>query len=151
MPPPGETTSRASLELLYHISRELSSALDLRTVLKRVLFLSMRYLGALRGSIIVLDEKGQPLESAIIADNVVHHHTTHRLRSTLEHGLAGWVVRHRQAALVADTSKDKRWMVRVYEKEEQPGPKSVISAPLLTRDSLYLLSNQGQLYALTLR
>ena len=30
-------TTRASLELLYHISRELASALDLHTVLERLL------------------------------------------------------------------------------------------------------------------
>ena len=33
--------ARASLELLYEIGREVASALDLRTVLHRVLFLSM--------------------------------------------------------------------------------------------------------------
>ena len=59
-------TTRASLELLYHISRELTTALDLRTVLQRVVFLSMKTVGALSGSIIVLDDHGRPIESAIV-------------------------------------------------------------------------------------
>ena len=61
-----DATTRESLELLYHVIRELSAALDLNTVLKRVLFLSMQRVGATSGSIIVLDDKGRPVESAII-------------------------------------------------------------------------------------
>ena len=54
--------TRASLELMYTVSRELASALDLRTVLNRVLFLAMKNVGASSGSIIVLDSNGQPIE-----------------------------------------------------------------------------------------
>jgi PAS domain S-box-containing protein len=129
-------TTRASLELLYHISRELTTALDLRTVLQRVVFLSMRTVGAISGSIIVLDDNGKPVESAIITGEHVHDHTTQRLRITLEKGLAGWVVRNRQAVLVADTSRDERWMPRQYEIDDRPGPRSAVSAPLLVHDRL---------------
>jgi hypothetical protein len=45
------TATRASLELLYNISRELTAALDMRTVLQRVLFLSMRNIDAISGMI----------------------------------------------------------------------------------------------------
>lgn len=134
--PKEDASTRASLELLYHISRELSSALDLSTVLRRVLLLSMWNIGATSGSIIVLDAQERPIESAIIVGDVVHDHTTQRLRSTLEQGLAGWVVKNRQAALVLDSTTDKRWITRQYDTEQQLGPKSVVSAPLLTRDEL---------------
>ena len=133
--PKEDAATRASLELLYHISRELSSALDLSLVLRRVLLLSMRNIGATSGSIIVLDEQERPVESAIIVGDVIHNHTTQQLRSTLEQGLAGWVVRNRQAALVTDTSTDERWLARQYGTD-QLGPKSVVSAPLLTREVL---------------
>jgi two-component system, NtrC family, sensor histidine kinase KinB len=129
-------TTRASLELLYNISRELTTALDLRTVLQRVVFLSMRNVGAISGSIIVLDDNGKPVESAIITGETVHDHTTQRLRITLEKGLAGWVVRNRQAVLIADTSRDERWLPRQYEAEEHTGPRSAVSAPLLLHDRL---------------
>jgi hypothetical protein len=46
---PEANSTRSSLELLFHISRELSSALDLRTVLERILFLSMQNVGAING------------------------------------------------------------------------------------------------------
>jgi len=131
-----EETTRASLELLYHISRELTSALELRVVLERVLFLSMRAVGAINGSIIVLDDQGKPVESAIIIGDVVHDQTTQRLRSILDKGLAGWVVRNRQVALIPDTSQDERWMLQPYDHVEQTGPKSALSIPILVHDRL---------------
>ncbi len=133
---PENTAVRASLELLYNVSRELTQALDMRTVLQRVVFLAMRTTGAISGSIIVLDDTGKPIESAIITGAQIHDHTTQRLRATLERGLAGWVVRNRQAVLIADTSLDDRWMARQYESDEKPGAKSAVSAPLWVRDRL---------------
>ena len=130
-------TTRASLDLLYHISREFASALDLRTVLERVLFLSMRNVHAIRGSIIVLDDNGRPVESAVIAGDQVMDRNTSRLRATLDRGLAGWVVRNRQAALIMNTSKDERWMLQQYEvADENVDSKSAVSAPLMVRERL---------------
>ncbi len=129
-------SSRASLELLYNISRELAAALDLRTVLQRVLFLSMKYVGAISGSVIVLDASGQPVESAIITGAQVHDHTTQQLRITFERGLAGWVIRNRQAVLIPDTSRDERWVRRPDDAEDRTGAKSAVSAPILAREEL---------------
>jgi nitrate/nitrite-specific signal transduction histidine kinase len=61
-----DNSTRAYLELLYNISRELNSALDLRKLLERILFLSMENVGAINGSIIVLDDNLVPVDSAII-------------------------------------------------------------------------------------
>jgi PAS domain S-box-containing protein len=96
----------------------------------------MRNVNAISGSIIVLDDKGQPLESAIITGTQVHDQTTHQLRVTLEHGLAGWVARQGQAVLVPDTSRDERWLRRPDDAEDKTGPKSAVSAPLVWRDQL---------------
>ena len=66
MQPDGEkSTSRTSLELLYNISRELTSALELSTVLERVISLSMENVGALNGSIIVMDSSRVPIEGIL--------------------------------------------------------------------------------------
>jgi PAS domain S-box-containing protein len=132
----GNETTRASLELLYSISRELTTALDLHTVLQRVLFLALRNVGASTGSIVVIDDNGKPVDSAIITGDVVHSHTTQRLKETIEHGLAGWVLQNRQPVLIADTSADDRWYQKLYDGEKNPKPRSVISAPLLVRDRI---------------
>jgi NtrC-family two-component system sensor histidine kinase KinB len=129
-------TTYATLELLYNVSRELAAALDLRTVLERVLFLSMKNVQAISGSILVLDDNGQPIESAIIIGDKVHDQMTQQLRITFERGLAGWVTRNRQAVLVSDTSQDERWLLRPDDAKDQTGAKSAVSAPILTRDQL---------------
>jgi GAF domain-containing protein len=128
--------SRSSLELLYNISRELASALDLRTVLQRILFQSLKYVGGERGSIVVLDDEGRPIESAIVYGAKLHDHTTHQLRETLDRGLAGWVVRNRKPAWLPDTSRDERWLRRPDDAVERSGAKSALCVPLLSRDRL---------------
>jgi len=128
--------TRASLELLINVSRELTSALDLHTVLTRVLYLSTRSVQAERGSVIVVDEHQQPVDAAIIYEERLTSHTVAQIKSTLEQGLAGWVVSQRQAALVPDTSKDTRWLRRPDDEDERTGPKSAICVPILVRDEL---------------
>lgn len=128
--------TRSSLELLYNISRELATALDLRTVLQRVLFLSMHNIGAISGSLIALDDNGQPFESAILYGSQVFERTNQQLRATLDYGLAGWVTRQRQAVLMPDTSQDERWLRRPDDAPDRTGPKSALSVPLLVRDRL---------------
>jgi two-component system, NtrC family, sensor histidine kinase KinB len=128
--------TRASLELLYNISRELASALDLQALLKRVLFLCMENIGAANGSIIVLDENGQAVESIIVVGEKVYVNTTRQMRIILEGGLAGWVAKHRQAVLIPDTSRDERWMQRPDDDAKRTGPKSAMSVPLLVRNQI---------------
>ncbi len=125
-----------SLKLLFDISRELVSALDLKTVLQRVLSLSMEIIEAQSASIIILNSRGETIDAAIILDGQVHEGTIERLRNTLEDGLAGWVVRNRQPALVTDTSKDGRWLKRTYPDQLTPHTKSSLCAPLLARNQL---------------
>lgn len=128
--------TRASLELLYNISRELTSALDLHTVLTRVLALSTSNVQAERGSVIVIDEHQQPVDAAIIVNGRLTPHTAEQLKDTLEQGLAGWVMRNRQGALVPNTLKDPRWMLRPDDASERSGPKSAICVPILVHDEL---------------
>ena len=131
-----EDRSRALLELLINVSREVATALDLRTVLQRLLFAAVQHVGGERGSIVVLDDLGKPVDSTIIYGNKFHEHTTQQLRDTVERGLAGWVVQNRKPALVPDTSKDDRWLRRADDSAEQTGAKSAICVPLMARERL---------------
>lgn len=139
LPPPAEKESaafRSSLELLYEIGREVTADLDLRTLLHRVLFLSMKNVGAISGSIIVLDEDGQPGESALLIMGETRKHTAMQLRVTYEQGMAGWVARHRKSVLIPDTTKDERWLPRPEDLNSVSAAKSAVSAPILARDQL---------------
>ena len=128
--------ARSSLGLLFNISRELTSALDLHTVLTRVLSLSTGNVGAERGSVIVMDEHQQPIAAAIIVDERLVPYTVDQLKSTLEQGLAGWVVRNLEAALVSNTGQDPRWIRRPDDETDRSGPKSAICVPIKVREAL---------------
>ncbi|HNB40619.1 MAG TPA: GAF domain-containing protein [Anaerolineales bacterium] len=129
-----EDPNRALLELLVKVSREVATALDLRTVLQRVLYACIQYVGGERGSIVVMDDLGKPVDATIVYGKQFHDHTTQQLRETVERGLAGWVVQNRKPALVPDTSKDERWLRRADDAAEKSGAKSAICVPLLARE-----------------
>lgn len=127
---------RSVLELLYRISREFASALDLKTVLTRVLFAAINNVGGERATIIVIDDNERAVESAIVYGNQLRETTTIQLKDTVDRGLAGWVVRNRQPALVPDTSMDSRWLRREDDALDRSGAKSAISVPLLSREKI---------------
>ncbi len=132
----GRETNQAALELLYNVGREVAAAPDLQTVLERVLQLSMNNVGAISGSIIVIDEQGEPAEMAFSMLGHPHDQAALQLRSTYERGLAGWVARQREAVLIQDTSRDPRWLRRPDDAADKTGPKSAVSAPILARERL---------------
>ncbi len=134
--PAAEDRTRGLLELLYHVSREVATALDLRTVLQRVLFEAMRNVGGERASIVVLDDNGKPVDATIVHGQQFHEHTTQQLREPVERGLAGWVANNRKPALIPDTSRDERWLRRPDDSVDKTGAKSAICVPLLARERL---------------
>ena len=133
---PEQDRTKALLELLYNVSREVATALDLRTVLQRVLYEVMQNVGGERSSIVVLDDAGKAIDATIVYGKQVHEHTTQQMRDTVERGLAGWVIRNRKAALILDTSKDERRLMRPDDALDKSGIKSAICVPLLAREKL---------------
>jgi len=96
----------------------------------------MQNIGAINGSIIALDDTGHPVASTLIIGIDILGYSTEQLQDTLDRGLAGWVVKNRQAVLIPDTSKDERWMRRPDDAEDATGPKSVVSTPFLAQERL---------------
>lgn len=126
--------TRPLLELLVKVSREVATTLDLRTVLQRVLYACIQSVGGERGSIVVMDDLGKPVDATIVYGQQFHDHTTQQLRDTVERGLAGWVVQNRKPALVPDTSRDDRWLRRADDAIEKSGAKSAICVPLMAHE-----------------
>ena len=127
---------RAVLELLYKVSREFATALDLKTVLTRVLFSAVKNVGGERGSVVVMDDNGRAVTSAFVYGNQVRESSTLQLKDTMDRGLAGWVMRSRKASIVPDTSKDERWLRLEDDAINRSGAKSAICVPLMARDKL---------------
>jgi len=124
------------LKLLLDIGRELATTLDLQVVLSRVLFLSIGNVGAERGTLIVLDDEQEPVHAAIVYNGQLLPYTVEQLREVVDRGLAGWVLRNRKPALLNDTSKDPRWVLRPDDDVRQTGAKSAICVPLMARERL---------------
>ena len=133
---PQETDrTRATLELLYHVSRELATALDLRTVLQRVMYEVLQNIGGERCSVVVLDDSGKAVDATIVYGKQMHEHTTQQMRETMERGLAGWVIQNHKGVYIPNTSRDNRWLIRP-DDTDRSGAKSAICVPLLAREKM---------------
>ncbi len=128
--------TQSSLDLLVEISRELTTTLDLNPLLQRILLLSMQNVGAERATLIVLDADQNPLDAAIYYNNQLQDTSREQMQSILDQGLAGWVMRNRQPALLTDTTRDDRWLARPYELADPSTAKSAICVPLLISEQL---------------
>ena len=119
--------------LLYRISRELAGELDLDTILPEVLELTTASIGASRGSIILLDELGGVLrhifshqgQAATVSDVV--------RGGILQKGLAGWVIQHREGAILPDTDQDPRWLTVPHTDLVT---RSALAMPLIHQDQV---------------
>jgi PAS domain S-box-containing protein len=124
------------LEILYDVSRELTGSLDLHTVLTRVLVLSARNLGAERASLIVLDKAQKPMDAVVLYHGEVTSTDQKFIRNVIRTGLAGWVKRNRQPALVVDTHNDERWIDLPYDGKIVREAKSALCVPVMRQDQL---------------
>jgi PAS domain S-box-containing protein len=120
------------LHLLYRVSREISGRLNLEELLPRLLKETVESTQAHTGSLIVFDEQGQVLHSALMNEGKFQPDPDKHLAGTLQGGLAGWALQNRQPVLVPNTAEDPRWGQRPDDRVV--GPKSAICVPLLGRE-----------------
>ena len=122
-------------ETLLRILTEVSASLDLDRALNRTLSLLNDAVGAEQGTIMLLNPE----------DNLLHYRAGYGYLSekaggderglTLKigEGLAGWVVQNREAALVDDLYRDKRWVRSSSSSREH---RSAVVAPLLVAEDI---------------
>ena len=118
-------------ELLYDISRRLSSSLDLDKVLSDILALTIPRVGATSGSIIVLDESGEARRHTLIKEQLATPVTEEVVAQVLDKGLAGWVVQNKEGTIVFDTRDDERWLAL---DDDHLATRSAIAVPLLRQE-----------------
>lgn len=97
-----------TLTLLNEISRELTSILNLDQLLKRVGELLNRLIDYQMFSVLLLDPTGSKLQHRFSLRFKTSVHVKHDI--PLDQGLVGWAVRHKEAVLVSDVSKDPRYI-----------------------------------------
>lgn len=116
------------LKILLEMSREISSQIPIRTVVKR---LSMRLKGLLNAdecSIMILDDTRKEL--AFSESTGLTRWELENIRFRLGEGIAGWVARHKQAQLVVDCSRDDRFVAVPNQRRPMV---SMICVPLLIK------------------
>jgi signal transduction histidine kinase len=119
--------------LLYEISRQFASSLELDEVLSKVLSLTVQSVEASRGSIFLLDDAGRITRSLLSRPRFPVEVKNHALAEIMRDGLAGWVFTNKKADLIFDTEDDERWYAFPYDTNLS---RSAMAAPLLRRDQV---------------
>jgi PAS domain S-box-containing protein len=121
----------SKMALLYLIAREFNEDLNLDRLLRRVLIATARVVGTTNGSLFVLDDNEDFVQSLFLRGSVVRDAAEESAAHIiLQKGLAGWVRENKEGVLVDDVNEDDRW----YADENNPHllpQRSAIAVPLL--------------------
>ena len=114
-----------TLETLAEIGREMSSILELDVLLTRIASLTKRLIDYRTFGIFLLKEGASELEMKLAVRYGKGNESEH---IPLGEGLVGWAALHKEAVLVADVSKDPRYLNLVEDV------RSELVVPMLIKD-----------------
>lgn len=120
------------LKLLTEVSQLLTS-LDLETVMKQVVDLMSNTVGAQHATLFLHTEGDIDWDHIFLTRDTDLEESRLVMRTILDEGLAGWVMRHRQSALVYDTETDPRW---IRFPDDQDSPRSVLCVPFIHNEDV---------------
>lgn len=121
------------LRLLYELNRELTTFRDLRSLLAYATEHGRLLFRAEGCAILMLDPARNEFFFPVASDtNLVSQARLAELRFPADRGVAGWVLQHDRAQLVADTSRDPRFFGGIDAQTEMT-TRSLLCAPLRTR------------------
>ena len=101
--------------------------------LQNVLDISVNLTNAEKGSLFLLDSNKVVTHSILTRGQVTPGERQHLIGEILDKGLAGWVARHCEIALISDTEMDERWL----NLPNQPYTvRSALSVPILRGEEL---------------
>jgi PAS domain S-box-containing protein len=123
-----ERAEHARLSLLYTISNSLVAQLDARSLLREIAHQTVHAVGAEKAMLVLLDEQGIFSQKIQITRGEPPRVTDRIDPTVIREGLIGWIIRNRQAVLLADVSKDPRW---VPLPDEPAGEGAAVAAPLI--------------------
>lgn len=121
-----------NLQLLRTIGMILSAGYSLNELMTQVLHLSLQAMNAVSGSLLILDEHGQVADVCMVYGDKKVSATEKNVSELLDQGVAGWVLRNRKLALIANTNEDPRWLPRNWEQDM---PRSAVAVPVALQDS----------------
>ncbi len=114
-------------ENLVAVARATAEQPTLQDTLSNTLEVTMKLTGAQDGDLFVLDATGTVIKSILPRSRPELERRPALISELMEKGLAGWVARHRQAALIPDVRLDDRWF-KLPDSPYQAG--SALSVPI---------------------
>ncbi|MGB9723630.1 MAG: ATP-binding protein, partial [Chloroflexia bacterium] len=99
------------IELLYEVTTHLNTDLSLEKVMANILTQAIAKVGATRGSIFLLDENNRVSHRILARENLSPEVSSLVIQEVMSHGLAAWILQHKEGALIEDVLQDERWMV----------------------------------------
>jgi signal transduction histidine kinase len=122
------------LQAVHAITLELAQSLDMEATLTKALGLVSKAIGTQHGSIMLRDlATGHLICRAVLTGDGTVQATSAPITFAHGSGLAGLVMRHRQAITIADVRSDRRWL---REEGRAENVRSVAAVPLMTKDEL---------------
>ncbi len=120
---------RNRLQLLYHISRSISSKLDLDATMSETIIQTQTAVGATKGNIMLLDESGDVTTKYLIRAGSELTISSRVSREVMTRGLGGWLIENRRGDIIHDINNDARW-ITLPDSADETG--SAIGVPLYT-------------------
>jgi sigma-B regulation protein RsbU (phosphoserine phosphatase) len=120
-------TQAKLLDSFVEIARSSADKAILKSALRKILSASIIISRAETGSMFLFDSAGA-IREKILTNNVFSkENTAADAGNVLEHGLAGWVMRHRKVTCIDDTLRDERW---VMHSDRQGKVRSALAIPI---------------------
>jgi PAS domain S-box-containing protein len=120
-------------ELFGRIGDEVSQGTSLAGMHAQIMEMTQRALKASASSLLLLDEDRRELVFDVVDDAAGH--ALKQVRLPIDAGVAGWVARNRQAAIVNDVTKDSRFFQGIDRKTGFV-TKSILCVPMLAHRKL---------------
>jgi signal transduction histidine kinase len=132
-----EETERHATELaaLYEIGKEITSILELNTMLQTIADDAVRLVGADKSLILLIDAEKERLTKAVghgYSRAQLEEHTFEEFQD----GLSGWVLREKVPTLSADIQTDERNRGKALVSARRSGDRSAAVAPLIIGDKV---------------
>lgn len=123
---------KAQLELLYRLGQHLSSSLDIHTVCQLALDEICTVFKGSYGLLFIVDAKTEAIQlmAQVGFEGDILQFMMERFQAG--EGLTGWVVKHRQMAVIDDVATDPRWFL---VRKGGP-PRSGVSVPLFNGEDM---------------
>lgn len=96
-----------ALRQLHEITNIITADTDVLLLLDGILEVALNTLGAMDGSLMLVDDEGKELVFVVVHGAVRHTLIGHRL--PIGTGIAGWVAQHRQPVIVGNVYTDPRF------------------------------------------